>query len=45
VPNDIDATVIERVFLDWRVERIAAQRIASATRRMPALVVRLSGPA
>lgn len=42
VPNGMDESVIGRVFRDWHVTGMAAEQIASDTRQMPALVVRLS---
>jgi hypothetical protein len=42
VRNDIDQTVIEHVFGDWHLARITGQHIDSDTRRMPALIVRLT---
>jgi SAM-dependent methyltransferase len=42
VPTGLDASVIEHVFRDWRIEAITMQDIASDTRSMPALVARMS---
>lgn len=45
VPNDIDQAMIAHVFAGWQLARITGQDIASGTRRMPAIVARLSPPA
>jgi hypothetical protein len=42
MPNDIDQAVIGQVFAGWHLARITRQGIASGTRRMPVIVVRLS---
>ena len=44
VPNDIDQAVIAHVFAGWQLACITGQDIASGTRRMPAIVARLSPP-
>ena len=45
VANDLTAAVIERVFAGWTIESITSEDIASDTRRMPSLTVRLTSPA
>jgi SAM-dependent methyltransferase len=41
VPNDIGPAVLEHVFRGWHIDQLTAEDIPSATRTMPALVVRL----
>jgi SAM-dependent methyltransferase len=44
VKNDVDADGVRRVFADWRIEDLVQAAIPSQTRRMPALVTRLTRP-
>jgi SAM-dependent methyltransferase len=44
VVNDLDVSVLIRVFAAWHIQSVTVQDIVSDTRAMPALVARLTRP-